>query len=131
MIQLLLILMTNAGRLEDRKKKKSKKTKQNKTKQTNKRKRKVCPLDFVIMENEIRAASKHVPVVQKMAMRGAIYQGPVVQTLDTAIHRINHQRISNRKTNCTIPWIEIYPLDIVILSASFEQLGSDKSLYSG
>ena len=78
MIQLLLILMTNAGRLEDRKKK-SKKTKQNKTKQTNKRKRKVCPLDFVIMENEIRAASKHVPVVQKMAMRGAIYQGPVVQ----------------------------------------------------
>ena len=75
MIQLLLILMTNAGRLEDRKKKKQK----NKTKQTNKRKRKVCPLDFVIMENEIRAASKHVPVVQKMAMRGAIYQGPVVQ----------------------------------------------------
>ena len=41
------------------------------------------------MENEIRAASKHVPVVQKMAMRGAIYQGPVVQTLDTAIHRIS------------------------------------------
>ena len=110
---------------------KKKAKKKNKTKQTNKRKRKVCPLDFVIMENEIRAASKHVPVVQKMAMRGAIYQGPVVQTLDTAIHRINHQRISNRKTNCTIPWIEIYPLDIVILSASFEQLGSDKSLYSG
>ena len=102
-------------------------------KETNKqtKNRKVRPLDFVIMENEIRAASKHVPVVQKMAMRGAIYQGPVVQTLDTAIHRINHQRISNRKTNCTIPWIEIYPLDIVILSASFEQLGSDKSLYSG
>ena len=78
MIQLLLILMTNAGRLEDRKKK----AKTNK--QTNKRKRKVCPLDFVIIENEIRASSKHVPVVQKMAMRGAIYQGPVVQTLDTA-----------------------------------------------
>ena len=42
------------------------------------------------MENEIRAASKHVPVVQKMAMRSAIYQGPVVQTLDTAIHNINY-----------------------------------------
>ena len=41
---------------------KKKAKKQNKTKQTNKRKRKVCPLDFVIMENEIRAASKLVPV---------------------------------------------------------------------
>ena len=42
--------------------------KQEKNKQT-KKKRKVCPLvDFVIMENEIRAASKHVPVVQKMAI---------------------------------------------------------------
>ena len=61
-----------------------------KQKQTNKRKRNVCPLDFVIMENKIRATSKHVPVVQKMAMRGAIYQGPVIQTLDSAIHRINH-----------------------------------------
>ena len=57
MIHLLLILMTNAGSLEDRKKKQT-------NKQTNKRKRKVCRLDFVIMENEIRAASKHVPVVQ-------------------------------------------------------------------
>ena len=66
--------------------------KRERKKQTNKqtKTRKVRPLDFVIMENEIRAASKHVPVVQKMAMRGAIYQGPVVQTLDTAIHRINH-----------------------------------------
>ena len=36
---------------------KKKANKQNETKQTNKRKRKVCPLDFVIMENEIRAAS--------------------------------------------------------------------------
>ena len=42
-------------------------------------------MDFVIMENEIRAASKHVPVGHS-----AIYQGPVVQTLDTAIHRINY-----------------------------------------
>ena len=42
------------------------------------------------MENKIRATSKHVPVVQKMAMSGAIYHGPVVQTLDTAIHQINY-----------------------------------------
>ena len=63
MIQLLLILITNAGRLEDRKKKARKKT----NKQT--KKRKVRPLmDFIIMENEIRAASKHVPDVQKMAI---------------------------------------------------------------
>ena len=65
MIQLLLILMTNAGRLEDRKKKQGKET----NKQT--KKRKVRPLDFVIMENEIRAASKLVPArltVQKMAI---------------------------------------------------------------
>ena len=60
MIQLLLILMTNAGRLEDRKKKK----------QTNKQKnpKSSSIMNFVIMENEIRAASKHVPVVQKMAI---------------------------------------------------------------
>ena len=65
MIQLLLILMTNAGRLEDRKK--SQKTNKQTIKQT--KKRKVRPLmDFVIMENEIRATSKHVAVVQKMAM---------------------------------------------------------------
>ena len=43
-------------------------------------------MDFVIMENEIRAASnKHVPVGHS-----DIYQGPVFQTLDTAIHRINY-----------------------------------------
>ena len=41
-------------------------------------------MNFVIMENEIRAASKHVPDVQKMAI--STNQGPVVQTLDTAIH---------------------------------------------
>ena len=93
MIQLLLILMTNAGRLEDRKKKSKKTNKQTK-------KRKVRPLmDFVIMENEIRATSKHVAVVQKMAIALSTRAHAVVQTLDSAIHRINHQRISNRKTN--------------------------------
>ena len=45
--------------------------KKQKNKQTNKqtKKRKVRSLmDFVIMENEIRATSKHVAVVQKMAI---------------------------------------------------------------
>ena len=39
-------------------------------KETNKqtKNRKVRPLDFVIMENEIRAASKLVPDVQNMAI---------------------------------------------------------------
>ena len=54
--------MTNAWRLEDRIKKQEKRQ----NKQT--KNRKVRPLDFVIMENEIRAAYKHVPVVQKMAI---------------------------------------------------------------
>ena len=35
-------------------------------KQTNKKTKSSSIMDFVIMENEIRAASKHVPVVQKM-----------------------------------------------------------------
>ena len=67
MIQLLLILMTNAGRLKDRKK----------NKQTNRErnKQKARPLDFVIMENEILAPAKHALVVQKM---------------DRAIHHINY-----------------------------------------
>ena len=65
--------------------------KQGKKTQTNKQKtRKVRPLDFVIMENEIRAAAKHVPVVQKMAIALPTNQGPVVQTLDTAIHGLNY-----------------------------------------
>ena len=64
MIQLLLILTTNAGRLEERKKK------QEKNKQTNKQKTEkfVHWTSIVIMENEIRAASKHAPDVQKMAI---------------------------------------------------------------
>ena len=33
----------------------------------------------------------------------------VVQTLDSAIQRINHG-----ETNCAIQWIEIYPADSVI-----------------
>ena len=68
--------------------KKSKGKKKQINKQT--KNRKVRPLDFVIMENEIRPASKHVPVVQKMAIALPTNQGPVVQTLDTAIHRINY-----------------------------------------
>ena len=49
-------------------------------------------MDFVIMENEIRTASKRVPRCPGCSKDGHsdIYQGPVVQTLDTAIHRINY-----------------------------------------
>ena len=75
--------MTNAGRLEEARKKKT-------NKQTNKKTKSSSIMDFVIMENEISAASKHVPVVQKMAIALSTNQGPVVQTLDTAIHRINY-----------------------------------------
>ena len=69
MIQLLLILMTNAGRLKDRKKNKQT------NKQTERNKQKARPLDFVIMENEIIAPAKHALVFPKM---------------DSAIHHINY-----------------------------------------
>ena len=38
---------------------------------------------------------------------------PVVQTLYSAIYRINItiQRITVRETNCAIHWIEVYPVD--------------------
>ena len=41
---------------------------------------------------------------------------PVVQKLDSAIHRINIaiQWISIRGTNCVVQWTEIYPVDSVI-----------------
>ena len=39
----------------------------------------------------------------------------IVQALDSAINRSNHyQWISIRKTNCTIHWIEIYPVNSAI-----------------
>ena len=46
-------------------------------------------------------------------------QAPVVQTLDSAIHRINHYPgdkccVSVGETNCAIQWIVIYSLDSVI-----------------
>ena len=52
----------------DLKNKKKKKTRKQTNKQTNKKTKSSSIMDFVIMENEIRAASKHVPVVQKMAI---------------------------------------------------------------
>ena len=45
-----------------------KKKARKKNKQTNKKTKSSSIMDFVIMENEIRAASKHVPDVQKMAI---------------------------------------------------------------
>ena len=64
--QLLLILMTNAGRLKDR------------NKQTKRQITKTRPLDFVIMGYEILAPAKHALVVQKM---------------DSGIHHINHSPV--------------------------------------
>ena len=58
-----------------------KKKARKKNKQTNKKTKSSSIMDFVIMENEIRAASKHVPDVQKMAIALSTNQGPVVQTL--------------------------------------------------
>ena len=41
---------------------------------------------------------------------------PVVQKLDSPIHRINYyiQRTFFREINCAIQWIVIYPVDSVI-----------------
>ena len=66
MIQLLLILMTMPGDLKIEKKQGKETNKQTKN-------RKVRPLDFVIMENEIRAASKLVPVDCSKDGHSAIY----------------------------------------------------------
>ena len=40
-------------------------------------------------------------------------QAPVVQTLDSAINRINHYPVDKniRETSCVIQWQEIYPVD--------------------
>ena len=45
-----------------------------------------------------------------------IYQAPVVQKLDSAIHRINPYPtdISVSETNCAIQCIEVYPVDSII-----------------
>ena len=50
---------------------------------------------------------RHAPVVQRLD--NAIHLAPVVQRLDSAI-----QRISVNKTNHTIRWIVIYPVDSAI-----------------
>ena len=42
-------------------------------------------------------------------------QGPVVQTMDSAIRQINTiQWISHSEINCAIQWIVIYPADSAI-----------------
>ena len=41
-----------------------------------------------------------------------VLQAPVVQTLDSAIHRIN--RYPAMLSNCVIEWIEIYPVESAI-----------------
>ena len=47
-------------------------------------------MDFVIMENDIRAASKHVPVVQKMAIALSTRAQLFKRWIPAVIHRINH-----------------------------------------
>ena len=44
------------------------------------------------------------------------YQAPVVQTLDSTIHQLNHYPAEKYqgKQHCIIGWIEIYPVDNVI-----------------
>ena len=53
------------------------------------------------------------PRIQVRTWPWVIAQAPVVQTLDSAIHRINHYP-ADGETNCTIHWIEIYPVDSTI-----------------
>ena len=49
-------------------------------------------------------------------------QGPVVQRVDNAIHRINHYPAekNDNKTKYTIHWIVIYPVDRVIRSLKID-----------
>ena len=55
--------------------------------------------------------------------RDNYFQAPVIQTSDSAIHRKNIiRRKSIRITDCTIHWIEIYPLDS-LRSRSLEVVG--------
>ena len=52
---------------------------------------------------------------KKMALSVISALAPVVQTLDSAIHWITIQWISNWETNyCTFHWIKIYPSDSAI-----------------
>ena len=62
------------------------------------------------------------PVMDSSLLRSRYtrnHLAPVVQIkLDSAIHRINHNpvdiKVFSGETNCTIHWIEIYPLDSAI-----------------
>ena len=45
---------------------------------------------------------------------GNLYQAPIVQKMDSTIHRLNRNPEDIRKTNCAIQWIVIYPVDSVL-----------------
>ena len=65
--------------------------------------------------------------LQKRAARvisEANNQAPVVQTLDSSI-----QRISIRKTNCVIHWIDFYPVDNAIQRLNNRGLASSVKLF--
>ena len=53
----------------------------------------------------------------RMIVRVNVVQTSVVQKMDSTI-----QRVSMRKINCAIQWIEIYPMDSVKLIHLFKQL---------
>ena len=72
------------------------------------------------LDLEVRGSSLARPIVSLDKKRYSTLflftLAPVVQKLDSAIHRINIaiQWISIRGTNCVMQWSEIYPVDSVI-----------------
>ena len=55
---------------------------------------------------------------------------PVVQTLDSAIHRIDHYPAIIRETNCAIHWIDFYPVDSAIQRLNNRGLESRVSIHA-
>ena len=65
------------------------------------------------------AKSKAIDIIivfYSSANKTHFHQAPVVQTLTSALHWINHYPADKYfgETNCTIHWIEIYPVDSAI-----------------
>ena len=70
-------------------------------------------------------ADYHIIKYEKMSEKGMFpHQAPVVQTLDSAIHWINHYPLDN-----SIGFASVYPLDSDLSGGqrypSFEQLGPE------
>ena len=75
---------------------------------------------FFLIENKVfHSIISHTPTLsQPTSPQSAANLVPVVQKLDSAIHRKDHYPVDNiiniRGANCAIQWIEIYPLDSAI-----------------